>query len=352
MTRRPPTLSDVARRAGVSYATADRVVNGRAGVSEKASRSVHAAIEALGYVRNVAAANLSQQRVYRFGVVLPGGSNAFFRRVHALFTEAAPRLLADRISLSVDSVEAFDARAVTTRMAALAEAQVDGVAVVASDDAQTADAIAALRARDIPVVTLVSDVPGSQRNVYVGIDNVVAGRTVGRLIRMAHGGRTGRVLPVVGALSARDHAERLAGMRDVIDGALDIAPVVEGRDRFELVESLVGRALADDPAITAIYSAGAGNAGLVRVLGALPPGSARPHVFLHELVPHSRRALEDGIIDVIIDQRPEEAVARVVEHLTLLADRRDLLRTDPIVPAIFVRENLPQMPAEAMQQAG
>lgn len=352
MNRRPPTLSDVARRAGVSYATADRVVNGRAGVSEKAARNVHAAIEALGYVRNVAAANLSQQRLYRFAVVLPSGSNAFFHRVQALFAEAASRLLSDRISLLVESVEAFDAEALTTRMEALAEARVDGVAVVASDDAQTVAAIAALRARDIPVVTLVSDVPGSQRNAYVGIDNVVAGRTVGRLIRMAHGGRRGRVLPVVGALSARDHAERLAGMREVIGGEFEIAPVVEGRDRFELVETLVGQALAEDPAITAIYSAGAGNAGLVRVLEALPPDAARPHVFLHELVPHSRRALEEGLIDVIIDQRPEEEVARVIEHLTLLADRRELLRTDPIVPTIFVRENLPQAQADALESTG
>ncbi|WP_417741952.1 LacI family DNA-binding transcriptional regulator [Salipiger sp.] len=352
MTRRPPTLSDVARRAGVSYATADRVVNGRAGVSEKASRSVHAAIEALGYVRNVAAANLSQQRVYRFGIILPAGSNAFFRRVQALFDEAASRLKADRISLSIESVEAFDAQALTAKMAALADARMDGVAVVASDDPRTTAAIAELRARNIPVVTLVSDVPSSQRDAYVGIDNVVAGRTVGRLIGMAHGGRAGRVLPVVGALSARDHAERLAGMREVLGGEFELAPVVEGRDRFELVETLVREALSRDPEITAIYSAGAGNAGLVRVLEALPPGTARPYVFLHELVPHSRRALEDGLIDVIIDQRPEEEVARVVEHLTLLADRRALLRTDPIVPTIFVRENLPQEPAGALERAG
>ena len=88
------------------------------------------------------------------------------------------------------------------------------------------------------------------------------------------------------------------------------------------------------------------------MLEALPPDAARPHVFLHELVPHSRRALEEGLIDVIIDQRPDEEVARVIEHLTLLADRRELLRTDPIVPTIFVRENLPQAQADALESTG
>ncbi len=352
MTRRPPTLSDVARHAGVSYATADRVVNGRAGVSEKAAKSVSAAIEALGYVRNVAAANLSQQRFYRFVIVLPSGSNAFFRRVHELFSDAAQRLLIDRVNLSVDTVEAFDPDALREHLESLTNDDVDGVAVVSSDDAQTVTAIAALRAKEIPVITLVSDVPGSTRNAYVGIDNVVAGRTVGRLILLAHGGRGGRVLPVVGALSARDHADRLSGMRDVIGGSLDIAPVVEGRDRFEMVEAQVAQALARDPDITAIYSAGAGNAGLERVLEALPEGVARPYVFLHELVPHSRRAMEQGLVDVIIDQRPEEEVERVVENLRLLADRRELLRTEPIVPTIFLRENLPQTSPEALEDTG
>jgi LacI family transcriptional regulator len=157
---------------------------------------------------------------------------------------------------------------------------------------------------------------------------------------------------VVGALSARDHADRLSGMRDVIKASLDIAPVVEGRDRYELVEAQVAQALASDPEITAIYSAGAGNSGLVRVLETLPKSVARPHVFLHELVPHSRRAMEQGLVDIIMDQRPEEEVARVVENLRLLADRRGLLRTEPIVPTIFLRENLPQALPEALEDTG
>ena len=341
MVRVSPTLSDVAQRAGVSYATADRVVNGRGGVSDKAKRNVQAAIEDLGYIRNVAAANLSQRRIYRFVAVLPEGSNAFFARVRTLFDAAAERLRADRVTLTVETVAAFDPCALRDRLAHLAQSGVDGIALVGSDDAQTVEAIAKLRSRGVSVVTLVSDVPGAQRSAYIGIDNAVAGRTAGRLIALAHGGRRGRVLPVVGALSARDHADRLDGLREIAQPLLEIAPVIEGRDRQDLVEAEVSRALADDPAITAIYSAGAGNAGLIRALQSLPEGRSRPIVVLHELVAHSRRALEDGLVDVIIDQRPEEEVSRVIEGLRLLADRRELDQGEPIVPTIYLRENLP-----------
>ena len=45
-----PTLSDVARMAGVSLATADRVVNRRAGVRPATIARVEAAVAALGFV--------------------------------------------------------------------------------------------------------------------------------------------------------------------------------------------------------------------------------------------------------------------------------------------------------------
>ncbi|NEA26124.1 LacI family DNA-binding transcriptional regulator, partial [Actinomadura bangladeshensis] len=48
---RPPTLAHVAELAGVSPATASRVLNGSARVSRSARLQVEAAVERLGYVR-------------------------------------------------------------------------------------------------------------------------------------------------------------------------------------------------------------------------------------------------------------------------------------------------------------
>ena len=58
---RKPTLHDVARTAGVSYATADRVLNERGGVAQKSILRVRQAIEDLGYERDQHAANLSRR---------------------------------------------------------------------------------------------------------------------------------------------------------------------------------------------------------------------------------------------------------------------------------------------------
>ncbi|WP_283643716.1 LacI family DNA-binding transcriptional regulator [Marinovum algicola] len=351
MDRQTPTLSDVARRAGVSYATADRVINNRGGVAEKSVRRVRAAIEDLGYVRNVAAANLAQKRTYRFAFVIPEGPNSFFQRLRNILETARPEMLVSRVALMVESVAAFDAAALVGCLERLAEDKVDGVALVGTDDARVCAAIDALRAQGMAVLTLVADVQGARPDGYVGIDNTIAGRTAGRLLLLAHGDRGGRVLPIVGVATAHDHAERLAGMQDTLaeaGGRVTSAPLIEGRDRHDIVEAELHRRLAEDPEITAIYSAGAGNAGLVRVLARRAEG--RPIVVLHELVAHSRQALESGLVDVVIDQRPEDEIQTALECLRAMADRRDLAAPAPIVPAIYLRENLP--PAAVASQIG
>ena len=352
MTDRAPTLSDVAALAGVSYATADRVVNARGGVAEKSARRVRAAVRQLGYIRNVAAANLSQRRIYRFAVVLPAGPNAFFAHMRALLAEAQDRLAADRVALSIIEVPAFDAGALAARLMALGEDDLDGLALVGTDDAEVLTALAALRARGVAVVSLVSDLPDAARDAYVGIDNAVAGRTAARMIGLGHGGRAGRVLPIVGAVSAPDHAQRLNGLRAVLDQhypTLTLAPEIEGRDRHDEVETQLTARLATDPAISAIYSIGAGNAGLIRVLEQWPGDRPRPFVVVHELVAHTRAALERGVIDLIIDQRPGDEIALALGRLREIADRTTpTLAAEPVVPALYVPENLPPATAASL----
>ena len=57
-----PTVHDIARLAGVSLATVDRVLNGRPGVRSVTRERVNEAIASLGYVRDLAAANLAKGR--------------------------------------------------------------------------------------------------------------------------------------------------------------------------------------------------------------------------------------------------------------------------------------------------
>jgi DNA-binding LacI/PurR family transcriptional regulator len=53
--KKPPTIREVAARAGVSMMTASRAINGKALVSAKSQQAVEQAVKDLGYVPNASA---------------------------------------------------------------------------------------------------------------------------------------------------------------------------------------------------------------------------------------------------------------------------------------------------------
>ncbi|MSU88038.1 substrate-binding domain-containing protein [Rhodobacteraceae bacterium 2CG4] len=345
---RKPTLHDVAAAAGVSYATADRVLNARGNVSARAEAQVRAAIARLGYRRDVHAANLSRRRVYRFRFLLPSGDHGFFRSLRqSVLAEQAARAQ-DRVAVSLDAVPAFDGAALAGALARLTAESCDCVAFLGVDDPEVAAQVARLSDAGVAVLTVVSDIPSPARAAYVGIDNIGAGRTAGRLMALGHRGRAGRILPLIGTRAAQDHAQRLAGVAQVLDAAAGIAllPAVETRDDPARMRAAVAQALADAARPTGLYSAGAGNRGLVQAVAALDP-AARPLVIVHELVPHSRAALEAGLIDAVIDQKPAEEVAAALDIMRALADGLPVPPAPGITPTIYVKDNLPAQPAPA-----
>src|ERR1700733_6909966 len=87
-----PTTRDIAKAAGVSLATVDRVLNGRPRVSQAAVDAVTRAIDQLGFVRNISAANLAKSKIYRFAFLLPKAGDQFLETVVARIEEARDSL--------------------------------------------------------------------------------------------------------------------------------------------------------------------------------------------------------------------------------------------------------------------
>ncbi|MEK0163337.1 LacI family DNA-binding transcriptional regulator [Phaeobacter sp. JH20_36] len=344
-----PTLHDVAAAAGVSYATADRVLNNRGGVAKKSQDRVRAAIAELGYQRDITAANLSRRRRYRFAFLLPMAGEGFFARLHEHVQSEQTRRAQARQQITITHVPAFDAAALVRAIENCAAEDYDGLCLVAVEDPQVEAALTSLRARGVAVVTLVADSPETTRDAYVGIDNRTAGRTAGDLMVLAHRGAAsegrGRILPITGSLSARDHADRYAGFCDVVSPGLPVLPPLETGDDPDVLEQALRRALDANPDITGVYNLGAGIPGLVAALSA----TARPHppvVISHELCAATRDAVAQGLIDAVIDQKPAQEITAALAALVALSDG---LPFDPltaqIIPAVHFKHNMPPQPA-------
>ncbi len=77
-TKRQPTVSDVARRAGVGTTTVSRVINGGDRVSSETFASVTRAIAELGFVPNLAARVLKGEKSKTIGLIVPSIADPFF----------------------------------------------------------------------------------------------------------------------------------------------------------------------------------------------------------------------------------------------------------------------------------
>ena len=331
-----PTVHDVAKTAQLSLATVDRVLNGRGGVSVKAVAKVKAAVAQTGYVRNLAAANLSRRRVYRFCFVVPSGDTGFVALLRAALERERDKLVEEQILIQIASTRAFD---VADQVAALRQLDCDAVAIMASEAPEIQEEVSRLRAAGVRVITLVADLPQFNREAYVGLDNVAAGRTaaefMGRYVQKA-----GAILMIAGSLSARDHSERLMGFRRVMQerySHLTLLPAVEGNDDADTVAQLVTEA-AVTQSLVGIYAIGAGNRGLV---DAIKKTGIKPITIAHELTPEARERLRDGTIDLVLDQDTSAAIASAVNIMRSLTEGRDL-PTDAgkIRLNIYNRENI------------
>jgi len=75
---RPPTIADVAERAGVSIATVSRVLNGTTPVQPEKTERVRLAMDEMQFVPRTAARVLASKRTNTIGLILPEISGAFF----------------------------------------------------------------------------------------------------------------------------------------------------------------------------------------------------------------------------------------------------------------------------------
>jgi len=75
------TIKDVAKYAGVSMATASRVVRGEDNVSPKRKKLVEDAIKALNYEPNAIARQLRQKETHSVIVIIPDIRNTFFHEI-------------------------------------------------------------------------------------------------------------------------------------------------------------------------------------------------------------------------------------------------------------------------------
>lgn len=299
------TIKEIARVAGVSRGTVDRVIHGRTGVAPEVREAVERILRELEYEPNTAAVALKGvSRNISIGVIVPDLRNEFFEDVYQGIEEASRRFKGYGITVQEyrmqDSTEAELLRGIDLLM----EQGVGGIALqaIASD---------AVRGRllelppEFPVVTFNSDLAGSNRMCFVGQDAYAAGRVAGHLMSMQLQ-KQGKVAVIIGHAALAHQLERAHGFLSVLQESSPSAQVIgpfqakEDETRaYQIVTELIRR----EEDLIGIYAAGGGQKSVASALS--DSGKAMDIVMIgHDLLPKTVEYLNRGVVNCTIAQEP------------------------------------------------
>ncbi len=179
--KRKATIADVAREAGVSTATAGRVLGGYGYTSEEKKEQVLKAAQNIGYRPNALARSLITGKTRTLGVVAGDIQNPFYASVLRGISNVAE---ANGFGLLITNSDEAQLREVSS-VELLAQKQVDGL-VVTPSDTRKATHLHNLRAMGVPLVLIDRSVAGLMVD-RVATDNIAAAeQAVRHLIAAGH----------------------------------------------------------------------------------------------------------------------------------------------------------------------
>ena len=290
-------VREIAVQAGLSKATVDRVLHARAGVRPGTVRQVEQAIADLDRQRTQLRLG---GRTFMVDVVVHAPqrfSSALRAALEAELPSLAPAVVRSRFSLR----ESWPVAELVATLDRIGRRGSHGVVLKAPDVPEVTAAVQRLGRAGVPVVTLVTDLPGSGRLAYVGMDNRAAGATAAYLIRQWLHDRRGNVLVTVSSSAFRGEEEREMGFRAAMRTAQPSRALVEVTGSEGLNDAqrdLVLTALARDPDLTAVYSIGGANIATVDAFDAV---GRRCAVFVaHDLDEDNLRLLHAGRLSAVL----------------------------------------------------
>lgn len=340
MTHRFP-LKEIARQSGLSTATIDRAINGRAHVSPQTKARVAAAISELkGQEAQLSARG--RRMFFDFVIEAP---DRFSREVKRAAEDVLPRIgiavCRPRFVMHEIMSEA-DVLQVLTRIAKRGS---HGVCLKVRDVPVVRAAVDELVAAGIPVITLVTDLTATKRIAYVGLDNQSAGETAAYLISKTVGDASGTILTSRSNDRFLGEEERAAAFKLTLKRLCPMLRVVDVSSASAAIpeaSSVLHGASEHLRHLCAVYSMGGGNHSLLK---ALEQNGLRPDIFIaHDLDKDNRALIKEGRLSFVLHHDLGVDLKNVF-HAFLYYHK---LTPDPLVEAISnVQVVTPQnVPAE------
>ncbi len=295
-----PTISDLAKEAGVSISTVNRVLSGSSQVKATTAQRIQGAAEKIGFygLGTIEDQIKKNARSYRLGFLLQQSTRELYQLFGRMIREVSYTRPLDVVEPFVDFVDLLTPDNISQRLYALGK-QCDAVAIIAADHPQIGQTIRALRDMGKPVTAYITDQSAPDRAAFVGTDNWKLGRTAAWIIaNMTH--EEGHVAMFQGnhRYQCQDVAD--ASFRSYIREHAPHLTASESRPTHEEPQNaylMVRDLLKSTDDLRGIFMVGGGISGVLKALREVPESRRKGvRLICRDIGPETRKGLSEGLI--------------------------------------------------------
>ncbi|MDR2954891.1 MAG: substrate-binding domain-containing protein [Prevotella sp.] len=211
-------IIDIARLAGVSTGTVDRVLHNRGKVSEEKRQKVEKILKELNYEPNMVARFLASKRKYAFAIISPTFSTGdYWELVCNGIDRATAELKKFNISTEYFRFNQYDRNSFFDAVKAFRKKEYDGVLIATLFGPQVINLSKELDKEQLPYIYIDSNIPGQNNLAYFGGDSIGSGNIAAKLLL----GETGKNANVFIAHIRFKHNEISVQMKTREQGFMD-----------------------------------------------------------------------------------------------------------------------------------
>jgi len=341
------TIHEIARLAGVTIGTVDRVLNKRGRVSDATRERIEAIIEKYNFTPNPIAQRLKRNQHYRFCAFIPNRKQdaGYWEQIIAGIERSAGEIKTLGTETEIIEFDRYDPAAFQQITDLVKTRKPDGLLLAPIMPERILPFIEKVSAENIPFVFVDTDIPETAPLCVIGQDPFSGGYLAGRLFHLF----AGTVTMPVAVLDPHGEDYHLTRRRD---GFLRYAQehnfhvVVREYSDYggaEISVEKISQFLEEYPDLSGLFITNC-MAHRVAEAVALQLKGTRPFLLVgYDLTPENRRLLLEGRISAIISQRPEEQGKEALSALfrsVVLKQKVEVRREIPL--DVYILENTPR----------
>jgi LacI family transcriptional regulator len=335
-------LKDIAKLAGVSIGTVDRVLHNRGEVAEKTMRRVQEILKETNYSPDVMARGLKSRKKCNLVSLLPEPSpdNIFWSKHPAGIDRAVREFDLFRLTLSQVTFNMSDEQDFERKAEKVIEMEPDGVLLAPIFKSESIVFCGKLQERKIPFVFVDGFVEESEFLAYIGEDAYSSGRVAGQLADLITPPEKDMLIVIIARniRNVQHLNKRIRGFssyftgRSINRGKRITISIPDPSN--ESLERALDRAFMENQNIGSVYMSGSKS---FLIAGYLEKrGRRNVSLIGYDLLDKNISYLRSGTIRFLIGQRPEEqtykAAKKLFEFISLdrIPDRMEYLPVDII----------------------